>query len=91
MWRGCCTSRRASRLAGGTGKERPGPDAARRLIDLDHVLARALLIWDEGVARDWLESPNGYLGGARPVDVLITRGPSEVLDALDAVQAGAFA
>jgi hypothetical protein len=22
----------------------------------------------------WLESPNGYLDGARPIDVLVTRG-----------------
>jgi putative toxin-antitoxin system antitoxin component (TIGR02293 family) len=73
------------------GEERPSFVASRRLLDLDHVLARALLLWEEPVARDWLESPNGYLNGARPIDVLMTRGSGEVTDALDAAQSGAFA
>jgi uncharacterized protein (DUF2384 family) len=73
------------------GLERPGLDAARRLLDLDHVLARALLLWEPAVAHDWLESPNAYLNHARPVDVVATRGAGEVLDALDAAFGGAFA
>jgi putative toxin-antitoxin system antitoxin component (TIGR02293 family) len=73
------------------GAERPGPEAARRLLDLDHVLARALLLWEPAVALDWLESPNGFLDHARPIDVLRTRGASEVLDALDAASSGAYA
>src|SRR6476646_1098430 len=67
-----------------SGLERPGIDAARRLLDLDHVLARALLLWEPAVALDWLESPNAYLDQARPVDVVANRGAGDVLDALDA-------
>jgi hypothetical protein len=66
------------------GEERPGPAAAPLLIDLEHVLARARLVWGEIAAATWLESANGYLGGARPIDVLQLSGPSPVLEALDA-------
>lgn len=74
-----------------SGAERPGPEVARRLLDLDHVLARALLVWEVPVARDWLESPNAFLDGRVPVDVLLTAGPAEVVYALDATSVGAFA
>jgi len=74
-----------------SGAELPGPEAARRLVDLDHVLSRALLLWEPKTAVTWLESPNGYLDRARPIDVLMTRGSSEVLDALDAALSGAYA
>lgn len=66
------------------GQERPGPVAAPLLIDLEHVLARARLVWGETAARTWLESANVHLGGGRPIDVLQISGPSPVLEALDA-------
>jgi len=73
------------------GQEQPSPDSARELLDLDHVVSRALLLWPARVAVDWLKSNNSYLEGARPVDVLRSRGSSEVIDALDAAAAGTFA
>lgn len=66
------------------GEERPGPMAAPLLIDLEHVLARARLVWGESAARTWLESSNVYLDGGRPIDVLRISGPAPVLQALDA-------
>jgi uncharacterized protein (DUF2384 family) len=66
------------------GTERPGPAAAPILIDLEHVVARARLVWGETAAATWLESANSYLDGARPLDVLRLSGPSSVLEALDA-------
>jgi len=66
------------------GEERPGPGAAPLLIDLEHVLARARLVWGEEAARTWLESANVYLDGGRPIDVLQLSGPAPVLEALDA-------
>ncbi|MGH3804820.1 MAG: antitoxin Xre/MbcA/ParS toxin-binding domain-containing protein, partial [Pseudonocardiaceae bacterium] len=54
------------------------------LIDLEHVLARARLVWGETAARTWLESANTYLDGARPLEVLQLSGPAPVLEALDA-------
>ncbi len=73
------------------GQERPGIAAAPLLIDLEHVLAKARLIWGEEAAKQWLRSPNSYLEGARPLDVLHHRGPSAVLDALDAEMWGGAA
>ena len=72
------------------GEEIPSPGVARALIDLDHVMARALLLFPQPVALDWLNSANSFLDGARPIDVLQTRGSTEVIQALDAVMAGAF-
>lgn len=80
----------ASRWAAGTSV--PGPAQARMLVDLDHVLAHALLVWaDARVARDWLTTPNAHLDGMRPVEWMRTHGTSEVVDALRAEAAGAYA
>lgn len=74
-----------------TGEEVPGPEAAGRLLDLDHVFAYAMQAWDPSVVTDWLESPNGFLDGARPIDVLRQRGASEVVAAIRATISGAYA
>lgn len=73
------------------GTERPGIGAAQRLQDLDYVLSRAQLVWAPQIAVTWLESSNGFLDGARPIDRLRSHGPAEVLGALDATLSGAFA
>ena len=73
------------------GQESPSPETARALIDLDHVMARALMLFPQPVALDWLTSANSYLDDARPIDVLRGRGAADVIDALDATMAGAFA
>lgn len=75
----------------GRGQESPGPEAGRLLIDLDHVMARAQLLWAPAVATVWLNSPNAFLDGAKPMDVLRTRGSGDVIHALDATMSGAFA
>ena len=54
------------------------------LIDLEHVLAKARLVWGEAAAHTWLTSANVYLGGARSVDAIRVRGVAPVLEALDA-------
>lgn len=74
-----------------SGAEQPSARAARALVDLDHVVTRALMLWVPRVAVDWLTSSNAYLDGARPLDVLRTRGSAEVIDALDAADAGVYA
>ncbi|WP_193606173.1 antitoxin Xre/MbcA/ParS toxin-binding domain-containing protein [Mycobacteroides abscessus] len=74
-----------------SGQERPGPAAAPALIDLEHVYSRARLVWGGDTARVWLESPNVYLSGARPLDVLLTNGAAPVLEALDAEMWGGAA
>jgi hypothetical protein len=67
-----------------SGDERPGIQVAPALIDLEHVLARVGLVWAEPAASTWMVSANTHLGGARPADVLVLRGPGPVLEALDA-------
>ncbi len=74
-----------------TGQEAPGPAAARRLVDLDHVLARLVLVWEESLAADWLTTPNGFLEGATPMQVIESRGTTDVIEAIDAETAGAYA
>jgi uncharacterized protein (DUF2384 family) len=74
------------------GDSVPGPVQARMLVDLDHVLAHALLVWaDERVARDWLTTPNAHLDGVRPLEWIRLHGTAEVVDALRAEAAGAYA
>lgn len=74
-----------------TGEERPGPDAAHALIDLDYIVARTRLIWGAEAAGIWLESPNAFLSGARPLDVLKADGAAPILEALDAEMWGGAA
>jgi hypothetical protein len=74
-----------------SGEETPGPAAARRLVDLDHVLARLALVWDESLAADWLTTPNGFLEGATPMQVIESRGTAEVIEAIDAEAEAAYA
>ena len=74
-----------------SGAEAPSPLAARRLIDLDYVLGRLLLVWDKSVAADWLTTPNGFLDGATPLEVVESRGTTEVIEAIEAEGAGAYA
>lgn len=73
-----------------TGAETPGPETARRLLDLDHIVARVLLLWDRSLVEAWLTGANAHLDGRRPIDVLRLRGAAEVLAALDAEAQGAY-
>lgn len=76
----------------GRGESLPGPVQARLLLDLDHVLAHALLVWgDEAVAMDWLTTANAHLDGVSPLDWLRMHGTSEVVDALRAEASGSYA
>src|SRR3954463_6317678 len=70
------------------GAEVPGPGVAALLVDIDHVLGRLLLVWDRDVAYDWLTGATPPLEGARPIDVIATRGTAEVVDAIVAEAAG---
>lgn len=75
-----------------SGETVPALDQARTLIDVDHVVAHALLLWStlEGV-HDWLNTPNQHLEGVRPITWIREHGTAEVVDALQAETAGAYA
>ena len=73
------------------GTDLPSPMMSRLLLDVDHIFARTRMLWGKDAALAWLTGNNAFLGGARPVDVLRSRGTRDVLDALDAELAGSFA
>lgn len=74
-----------------SGEEIPSPEIASKLLDLDHVVALAVQVWDPEVVMDWMTTGNGFLEGSEPIDVLLQRGPAEVVDALKATISGAYA
>lgn len=73
------------------GYETPSPAVAVLLIDLDHIFARARLIWGADAAKTWITSANSFLGGATPAAVLRQYGCSRVLEALNAEKWGSSA
>lgn len=73
------------------GSENPNAENSRAILDLDHVIARAGLLWKPTVITAWLSGRNAFLGGARPIDVIKTQGSAPVIDALDQELAGGYA
>ncbi len=64
---------------------------AKRVIELHDVLVRALQVYQPQIAMDWLVGNEPFLNGARPVDVLVRRGAAPLIEALTAIEAGAYA
>lgn len=74
-----------------SGEARPGPDHARKLLELDHVIAQAQLLWaTDDLVQDWLTSYNHHLG-ARPIDVTVLTGSAPVVEAIRAELSGGYA
>ena len=67
----------------------PSPEVASIDGAMIEVTTRALEIWAPAAAEMWLKSYNHYLGG-RPEDFVRLGKAEEVLEALDALQAGAY-
>lgn len=59
--------------------------------DLEFVIARARLVWDDTVIPDWLNGHNAFLGGSTPLEMIRRGRTSEVLDAIDGDETGVFA
>lgn len=68
-----------------------GPEELRsRLrLDLAYVLQRLDLLFERPQGDIWMESHNYHLNG-RPIDVIINRGTSEVIAAIEAEEQGAL-
>jgi uncharacterized protein (DUF2384 family) len=66
-------------------------DYAQRVIDLHDVLVRALQAMQPEVVMDWLVGREPYLDHARPVDVLVARGASPLIDALRGIKSTGYA
>ena len=72
------------------GQERVSAASLPAVIDLDYVVSRILAEWAPEAAKLWLAGSEPHLLGARPIDVMILRGPLAVIPALDAIHAGAL-
>jgi hypothetical protein len=55
------------------------------------VLTRAFQLFAPAVAAQWIIGSEPLLGGARPIDVLALRGIAPVIEALNAIEDGAYA
>lgn len=75
-----------------SGKERIGFENLTRLLELDLVVSRLLLLFGdaEGIG-SWLDGQNPFLNFARPRDVVRTRGPLALLPAIEGEEQGAYA
>ena len=73
------------------GKEKLSADNQRKVSDLDHVMNRLLMELYPQQAIQWLQGSNPHLNFGRPMDVLIMKGPSKVLDAIDALATRSYA
>jgi hypothetical protein len=74
-----------------SGADLPRGANAAALLDLDFIIGRYALVYPVGTFRRWFDSPNAFLNGASPQDVLQMEGPSRVIDALGAETAGSYA
>jgi uncharacterized protein (DUF2384 family) len=75
----------------GAGSEPVGAEMGRRIVDLHDVLTRILRIYRHDAAAMWLAGSEPLLGGARPIDVLVTQGAAPVIRAIDGIMEGAQA
>lgn len=73
------------------GQTEPSPDAARAVTDLEFIIARARMVWDDTVIPDWLSGRNAFLGGATPLEMIRRGRTSEVLDAITGDETGVYA
>jgi uncharacterized protein (DUF2384 family) len=73
------------------GTESIGQEMGRRIIDLHDVLTRIMRVYGRETAAMWLVGSEPLLGGARPIDVLVTEGAAPVVRAIDGIAEGAYA
>ena len=73
------------------GTEPIGHEMGRRIIDLHDVLTRIMRVYGREAAAIWLVGSEPLLGGARPIDVLVTEGAAPVVRAIDGISEGAYA
>lgn len=75
----------------GAGTEPISHEMGRRIVDLHDILTRILRVYGSEAAAMWLVGSEPFLGGARPIDVLVTEGAVPVIRAIDGIAAGAYA
>lgn len=73
------------------GMTEPSAGAARAVTDLEFIIARARMVWDDSVIPDWLGGTNAFLEGATPLEMIREGRTSEVLDAITGDETGVYA
>jgi uncharacterized protein (DUF2384 family) len=76
---------------GAAGTESIGEETGRRIIDLHNALTRIMRVYGRETAAMWLVGSEPLLGGARPIDVLVTEGAASVVRAIDGIGEGSYA
>lgn len=71
--------------------ERPDADSLRQLEGIEFAMRRLLHVFERGTAIKWLHGSNAHLRHARPIDLLMMGRVTEVIDAIDASDAGSYA
>lgn len=71
--------------------ESPGLENWEQLVGLDTVVSLLAGFLDERSISKWLHGLNAHLGDRRPIDVIRQGRLSEVVAAIEAEKAGAFA
>ncbi|WP_022868184.1 transcriptional regulator [Schaalia vaccimaxillae] len=74
-----------------SGQTEPTYAAQRAIIDLEFIIARARMVWDENTVVDWLSGSNAFLSGASPLEMIRRDRTSEVLEAIVADEIGVYA
>jgi uncharacterized protein (DUF2384 family) len=75
----------------GAENESISAEMGRRIVDLHDILTRILRVYPREAAAMWLVGSEPLLGGARPIDVLVTEGAAPVVRAIDGLAQGAYA
>ena len=73
------------------GATQPSADAERAVTDLEFIISRARMVWDDSVLPDWLNGRNAFLDGATPLEMIRLGRTSEVLDAISGDETGVYA
>lgn len=80
-----------SRVSRWLRTEQPDAENRRKLEGLEFVLSRLLQVYRPATAVDWLLGMNPFLNDARPIDFVARGRITEVLQAVDAEEAGSYA
>ena len=73
------------------GDERMSSEMERRVINLHFLFTRAFQVFSPESTMQWIVGSEPFFQGSRPIDVLTLRGVAPLIEALDNIDAGAYA
>ena len=80
-----------SRVSRWLQNEEPDAENRRKIDGIEYVLSRLLETWERETALKWLAGFNAHLRNRRPIDVIAQGRITEVIDAIEAEETGAYA